>query len=324
MEEKTVNTALDGIMPIDEAVQLFEKVSQPPQDAMKYIDAGKLKGKNEINPLWRMKAMTENYGNYGNGWKYEIVERWTEDIEPTKEKIAHCLLFLYTRNRRTGEWNGPSPAIGSSYLIVKDKNGLHGNDNAWASAITDAFGKACKPFGIGYAVYMGKANNYNRQYNNNYNNYGNNNYGNNNWQNNNYQKNNNYQQRYNNNYNNNYNKQYQQPVQPQAPAATAQATPTQPVQQTTQQTANNPAITTPLDAGQPPQDWADDKKKAWYLDGIKKQMTEYGIKNEEMHDIIKNNFFGKEKTAEMTLTEITVLYKNLKYMANLNKQKPNE
>ena len=53
-------------------------------------------------------------------------------------------------------------------------------------------------------------------------------------------------------------------------------------------------------------------------------MTEYGIKNEEMHDIIKNNFFGKEKTAEMTLTEITVLYKNLKYMANLNKQKPNE
>ena len=74
MEEKTVNTALDGIMPIDEAVQLFEKVSQPPQDAMKYIDAGKLKGKNEINPLWRMKAMTENYGNYGNGWKYEIVD----------------------------------------------------------------------------------------------------------------------------------------------------------------------------------------------------------------------------------------------------------
>ena len=32
----------------------------------------------DINPVWRMKTLTEQYGPCGIGWYYEITDRWTE------------------------------------------------------------------------------------------------------------------------------------------------------------------------------------------------------------------------------------------------------
>ena len=91
MEETNTNekmtTEIRELIPIEEAVKLFESAKKPPSDALKPIEAGKLKGKNEISPLWRMEKMTDMFGQYGNGWKIEIIEKWKEPIESTKEVI---------------------------------------------------------------------------------------------------------------------------------------------------------------------------------------------------------------------------------------------
>ena len=68
-------------------------------------------------------------------------------------------LELYVRDWSIPEeykWFGPSLGIGGDYIIVRDKNGIHGNDEAYAMAMTDALGKAAKLFGIANDIYRGK------------------------------------------------------------------------------------------------------------------------------------------------------------------------
>lgn len=43
----------------------YIKVSTPPEDALKPIVAGNLKGKTDISPQWKIEAMTETYGMCG-------------------------------------------------------------------------------------------------------------------------------------------------------------------------------------------------------------------------------------------------------------------
>lgn len=280
MEEVKINDAMEtkikDLIPIEDAVKLFESVQKPPEDALKPIDAGRLKGKNEISPLWRMKAMTEKFGLYGDGWKFEVTKEWKEPIEVTKEVIVQVSINLFTRNRNTGEWNAPSPATGSAYLIVKDKNGLHGNENAWASAFTDAFGKACKPFGIGYDVYLGKTNNNNRgngQPNNGYNNYN------------------------RNNYQNNYNNRPQGQNNQQSAAQNRPNTNPNP-----QQAQNgNPANKEQMEA---------EKLRKERLAQIVQTAKELKIPNDDVKAIIKSTF-NKNSTAELSLGELVALQNNL-------------
>ena len=42
-----------------------------PQEAKKNIGGGRLKGMTDINPMWRIKKLTEMFGVCGIGWKYE-------------------------------------------------------------------------------------------------------------------------------------------------------------------------------------------------------------------------------------------------------------
>ena len=56
----------------------YEALRSVPENALKPIQAGRLKGMSNISPVWRIKAMTEEFGPCGIGWKYEIVNRWTE------------------------------------------------------------------------------------------------------------------------------------------------------------------------------------------------------------------------------------------------------
>jgi hypothetical protein len=50
----------------------WKKVSTPPAWAKKNISDGRMKGMTDINPQWRLMAMTETYGVCGIGWKYTI------------------------------------------------------------------------------------------------------------------------------------------------------------------------------------------------------------------------------------------------------------
>ena len=63
----------------------YEKMASPPSDALKKIDYGALKGKSDINPQWRYEALTQEFGLCGQGWKFEIVNTWTEPCPATQE-----------------------------------------------------------------------------------------------------------------------------------------------------------------------------------------------------------------------------------------------
>ena len=49
----------------DNCLELYDKIRQVPDNAKKTISAGRLKGKTDINPMWRIKTLTEQFGPCG-------------------------------------------------------------------------------------------------------------------------------------------------------------------------------------------------------------------------------------------------------------------
>lgn len=49
-----------------------------PKEAQKPITAGRIKGFTDINPMWRIKQLTELFGPCGIGWYYEVTKQWIE------------------------------------------------------------------------------------------------------------------------------------------------------------------------------------------------------------------------------------------------------
>ena len=62
----------------DNNLSIYERVRCVPAEAKKAIEAGRLKGKSDINPMWRIKKLTEVFGPVGFGWYTEVVKTWTE------------------------------------------------------------------------------------------------------------------------------------------------------------------------------------------------------------------------------------------------------
>ena len=142
-----------------QSIELFRAQARPPESAIRPIEAGRLKRFSDINPQWRIEALTETYGLYGVGWFVQIKDTNTVDLPETQEKMLVLTLELYVRDWSIPDeykWFGPALGIGGDYLIVRDKNGVHGNDEAYAMAMTDALGKAAKLFGIANDIYRGK------------------------------------------------------------------------------------------------------------------------------------------------------------------------
>jgi hypothetical protein len=133
----------------------YDNLKAVPPEALKPIGFGKLKGKSDINPQWRYEAMTNEFGMCGIGWKYEITKTWTQPLID-----GQLLLFveinLYVKDGEV--WGSGIPAIGGDFVIEKDKNGIHGNDEAYKMATTDALGVAMKMLGVAADVYRGLAN----------------------------------------------------------------------------------------------------------------------------------------------------------------------
>jgi hypothetical protein len=143
----------------DKSIELFRAQAKPPQEALKPIIGGNLKGLSDINPQWRIEALTETYGLYGVGWFVQVKETTTVDVPDTHEKMLFLTLELYVRDWSLPDeykWFGPAIGIGGDFLIIKDKNGIHGNDEAYAMAMTDALGKAAKLIGVANDIYRGK------------------------------------------------------------------------------------------------------------------------------------------------------------------------
>lgn len=133
-------------------LRLWEQLNKPPTTALKAIGAGRLKGKTDINPQWRLQAMTEAFGPVGFGWKYTIDRLWLE-TGAKEEMCAFALVSVYVKEGDT--WSEPIPGIGGSMLIAKEFNGLYTSDEAFKMAVTDALSVSLKSLGVAAEIYLG-------------------------------------------------------------------------------------------------------------------------------------------------------------------------
>lgn len=130
-------------------MDIYDQVRQCPQDALKPIQAGRLKGKSDINPMWRIKMLTQLFGAAGIGWYYTIDKQW---LEPCGEEVAaFCDISLYIKVN--GEWSKPIQGVGGSMFAAKEKNGVYVSDEGYKMALTDAISVACKALGFAADVY---------------------------------------------------------------------------------------------------------------------------------------------------------------------------
>ena len=134
-------------------LQIWEKVRTVPSTALKAIQAGRLKGKSDINPMWRLKTLTEQFGPCGVGWKYEITEKRLE--RGAGDEIAAFVdINLYVK---VGDvWSEPIPGTGGSSFVANESKGLYTNDECFKMALTDAISVSCKALGFGADVYWDK------------------------------------------------------------------------------------------------------------------------------------------------------------------------
>lgn len=136
-----------------ENLKLYEKFKTTPQEARKVITAGRLKGFTDINPMWRIKMLTEEFGVCGIGWYPEITDKRLE-TSPTGEVKAFVDIKLYIKVN--GEWSQGIEATGGASFVSNEAKGLYTNDECFKSAYTDALGVACKMLGMSADIYFDK------------------------------------------------------------------------------------------------------------------------------------------------------------------------
>lgn len=134
-------------------LDLYEKVRSVPKEAQKPIGGGRLKGMTDINPMWRLKTLTENFGVCGFGWYTKITDKWIEE-GAGGEKTANVRIELFVK--MDGEWSVGIEGIGGSALIAKESSGLKTDDECFKKAYTDAISVACKALGFGADIYWDK------------------------------------------------------------------------------------------------------------------------------------------------------------------------
>lgn len=120
-----------------------------PETAKKPIKGGRMSGNTDINPMWRIKKLTEMFGPCGIGWYYIPVKKW---METYGEEIA-CFVDIELYIKVDGEWSKPIYGNGGNMFAVQEKSGIHISDECYKMATTDAISVACKQLGIGADVY---------------------------------------------------------------------------------------------------------------------------------------------------------------------------
>ena len=131
-------------------LDIYNRFRAVPAEAQKTIKGGKLNGFTDINPMWRIKMLTEGFGPCGFGWYIESEEHWTEQIG--NEVGIFCRVALKVKHPENGEWSMPIVGIGGSKLVGKGK-GYGMDDEAYKMAFTDAISVACKNLGMAADVY---------------------------------------------------------------------------------------------------------------------------------------------------------------------------
>ena len=134
---------------------LYEKFRVVPKEAQKTITGGRLNGFTDINPMWRIKMLTDAFGACGHGWYFTKIEDRIIPCGDKGEVAVFVDVALYYR-MEGGEWSNPVYGTGGSMLVTSEKSGLRVDDEAFKKAYTDAQSVACKALGIGADIYWQK------------------------------------------------------------------------------------------------------------------------------------------------------------------------
>lgn len=126
-------------------MRYYEQGRSVPQDAQKTFSNGRFSG-TDINPMWRIKKLTEMFGPAGLGWYTEV----------TRQEVVHAdddnmMVFvdvnLYIKEGDA--WSKPIFGTGGNTLKAKGR----GDDEGYKKAYTDALSIACKALGIGADIW---------------------------------------------------------------------------------------------------------------------------------------------------------------------------
>ena len=131
---------------------LYEIARSVPDEAQKRIQAGRLKGMTDINPMWRIKRLTEMFGPCGIGWWYVITDKRIVDDDITKQRAAFVDIDLYYK--LGDEVSQPVPGTGGASFVAKEKAGSYLSDECFKMALTDAISVAAKALGVGADIYF--------------------------------------------------------------------------------------------------------------------------------------------------------------------------
>lgn len=136
-----------------ENMRFYTKYKEVPETAKREIKGGRLSGKTDINPMWRIKALTELFGPCGIGWYYVPTHREFHEGSNGTIAIFQDIELFYKEGE---EWSKPVSGSGGSMFVAKETNSLFTNDEAIKMATTDAISVAAKELGIGADVYWEK------------------------------------------------------------------------------------------------------------------------------------------------------------------------
>lgn len=147
-------------MTITNTMDVYEACRNTPKEALRTIKGGRLNGFSDINPMYRIRKLTEMFGPIGIGWYYKVTNKWIESCtwqqgeRSVQETAAFVDLELYIKVG--GEWSMPIYGTGGSKLLVNERTGPYMSDECFKMATTDALSVACKALGIGADVYWDK------------------------------------------------------------------------------------------------------------------------------------------------------------------------
>lgn len=146
---------------MDNNLRIYNEARSVPREATKPFSNGRFSG-TDINPMWRIKKLTELFGPAGIGWYYEVLsERCEEHGDVT---IAVVDINLYVKDG--GEWSKPIYGTGGNTIkSIKAKTGeVSVSDEGYKMALTDAISVACKSLGIAADIYFEKDARYGTKY----------------------------------------------------------------------------------------------------------------------------------------------------------------
>ena len=137
---------------IHENMRFYGQVQDTPKEAQKSFNNGRFSG-TDINPMWRIKKLTELFGPCGTGWWTQNVKYNFVNSPDTKEIAVFCELELVYVDPETSTESKPVYGVGGNTFVAARSKGLQASDEAMKMAYTDALSIACKALGFSHDIY---------------------------------------------------------------------------------------------------------------------------------------------------------------------------